>query len=182
MKSARARDAHSFQVLLLLEPEVVSGAAASAARRDPPFDLALGHDGAAVAAAGARRSAFAAGAGHFRRARRARRTRPSAFRFFAHGGTWVPEATWARPPRPKRREASLICGDKALTRGHALRRALWLAAEGAAKGKRVLRRYASAAATTLPRDASTRVLAAAPEAKAMAVAPYAYHARSAGVL
>ena len=138
--------AGTFRVLVLLEPEEVSGAAAAAARRGG-FDLALGHDAAAVAASGAAEGAF-----------------------FAHGGTWVPESTWARPrTQAKRAAASLICGDKARTRGHRLRRALWSAGGGA------LARFASASATTLEKGKTTRVLGAAPEAKAMAVAPYAFH-------
>ena len=73
------------QVLVLLEPEEVS----HAARRAKPnyFDLVLGHDAAAVAAARGRASAP-----------------------FAHGGTWVPRAVWAAPPRRKAPKASLVCG------------------------------------------------------------------------
>ena len=73
------------QVLVLLEPEEVS----HAARRAEPdcFDLVLGHDTAAVAAA------------------RGRAAAP-----FAHGGTWVPRAVWAAPPRRKAPKASLVCG------------------------------------------------------------------------
>ena len=73
------------QVLVLLEPEEVS----HAARRAKPnyFDLVLGHDAAAVAAARGRASAP-----------------------FAHGGTWVPRAVWAAPPRRKAAKASLVCG------------------------------------------------------------------------
>ena len=73
------------QVLVLLEPEEVS----HAARRAKPnyFDLVLGHDAAAVAAARGRASAP-----------------------FAHGGTWVPRDVWAAPPRRKAPKASLVCG------------------------------------------------------------------------
>ena len=73
------------QVLVLLEPEEVS----HAARRAEPdcFDLVLGHDTAAVAAARGRASAP-----------------------FAHGGTWVPRDVWAAPPRRKAPKASLVCG------------------------------------------------------------------------
>ena len=73
------------QVLVLLEPEEVS----HAARRAKPnyFDLVLGHDAAAVAAARGKASAP-----------------------FAHGGTWVPRAVWAAPPRRKAPKASLVCG------------------------------------------------------------------------
>ena len=73
------------QVLVLLEPEEVS----HAARRAEPvcFDLVLGHDAAAVAAARGKASAP-----------------------FAHGGTWVPRAVWAAPPRRKAPKASLVCG------------------------------------------------------------------------
>ena len=73
------------QVLVLLEPEEVS----RAARRAKPnyFDLVLGHDAAAVAAARGKASAP-----------------------FAHGGTWVPRAVWAAPPRRKAPKASLVCG------------------------------------------------------------------------
>ena len=73
------------QVLVLLEPEEVS----RAAQKAPPhnFDLVLGHDAAAVAAARGKASAP-----------------------FAHGGTWVPRAVWAAPPRRKAPKASLVCG------------------------------------------------------------------------
>ena len=73
------------QVLVLLEPEEVS----HAARRAKPnyFDLVLGHDAAAVAAARGRASAP-----------------------FAHGGTWVPRDVWAAPPRRQAPKASLVCG------------------------------------------------------------------------
>ena len=73
------------QVLVLLEPEEVS----HAAQRAKPnyFDLVLGHDAAAVAAARGKASAP-----------------------FAHGGTWVPRAVWAAPPRRKAPKASLVCG------------------------------------------------------------------------
>ena len=73
------------QVLVLLEPEEVSHAAQRAAAKC--FDLVLGHDAAAVAAAQGRASAP-----------------------FAHGGTWVPRAVWAAPPRRKAPKASLVCG------------------------------------------------------------------------
>ncbi|KAH8084536.1 hypothetical protein JL720_8038 [Aureococcus anophagefferens] len=136
------------RVLVLLEPEEVSRAAAAAAARGG-FDVVLGHDAAATAAAGARAAAF-----------------------FAHGGTWVPEATWRRPrSAPKRRAASLVCGDKRTTRGHAIRRALW----AAAAGSKAVARFASARATTLAMDGGAKRMGAAPEAKAAAVAPYAFH-------
>ncbi len=73
------------QVLVLLEPEEVSHAAQRAEAKS--FDLVLGHDAAAVAAARGRASAH-----------------------FAHGGTWVPRAVWAAPPRRKAPKASLVCG------------------------------------------------------------------------
>ena len=73
------------QVLVLLEPEEVSKAAQRAKPND--FDLVLGHDAAAVAAARGKASAP-----------------------FAHGGTWVPRAVWAAPPRRKAPKASLVCG------------------------------------------------------------------------
>ena len=136
------------RVLVLLEPEEVSRAAAAAAARGG-FDVVLGHDAAATAAAGARAAAF-----------------------FAHGGTWVPEATWRRPrSAPKRRAASLVCGDKRTTRGHAIRRALW----AAAAGSKAVARFASARAATLAMDGGAKRMGAAPEAKAAAVAPYAFH-------
>ena len=73
------------QVLVLLEPEEVSHAAQRTKEGD--FDLVLGHDASAVAAARGRASAH-----------------------FAHGGTWVPRAVWAAPPRRKAPKASLVCG------------------------------------------------------------------------
>ncbi len=73
------------QVLVLLEPEEVSRAAQRA--KAGCFDLVLGHDAAAVAAARGKASAP-----------------------FAHGGTWVPRAVWAAPPRRKAPKASLVCG------------------------------------------------------------------------
>ena len=73
------------QVLVMLEPEEVSHAARRAAKNH--FDLVLGHDATAVAAARGRASAP-----------------------FAHGGTWVPHAVWAAPPRRKAPKASLVCG------------------------------------------------------------------------
>ena len=73
------------QVLVLLEPEEVSRAAQRAEAKR--FDLVLGHDAAAVAAARGKASAP-----------------------FAHGGTWVPRAVWAAPPRRKAPKASLVCG------------------------------------------------------------------------
>ena len=75
----------STQVLVLLEPEEVSRAAQRTKAGD--FDLVLGHDAAAVAAARGRASAP-----------------------FAHGGTWVPRDVWAAPPRRKAPKASLVCG------------------------------------------------------------------------
>ena len=84
------------QVLVLLEPEEVS----RAARRAEPgcFDLVLGHDAAAVAAARGRASAH-----------------------FAHGGTWVPRAVWAAPPHRKAPKASLVCGAAPRPNYHARR-------------------------------------------------------------
>ena len=70
---------------MLLEPEEVSHAAQRTKEGD--FDLVLGHDASAVAAARGRASAH-----------------------FAHGGTWVPRAVWAAPPRRKAPKASLVCG------------------------------------------------------------------------
>ena len=80
----RAHD-RTTQVLVLLEPEEVSRAAQRAAKNH--FDLVLGHDAAAVAAARGKASAP-----------------------FAHGGTWVPRAVWAAPPSRKAAKASLVCG------------------------------------------------------------------------
>ena len=71
------------QVLVLLEPEEVSHAAQRAEKDS--FDLVLGHDAAALAAARGRASAH-----------------------FAHGGTWVPRAVWAAAPRRKALKASLV--------------------------------------------------------------------------
>ena len=70
---------------MLLEPEEVSHAAQRAEAKR--FDLVLGHDAATVAAARGKASAP-----------------------FAHGGTWVPCAVWAAPPRRKAPKASLVCG------------------------------------------------------------------------
>ena len=69
-------------------PARARGGLARGTKRPNPghFDLVLGHDAAAVAAARA----------------------PSAP--FAHGGTWVPRAVWAAPPRRKAPKASLVCG------------------------------------------------------------------------
>jgi len=61
-------------------------------------------------------------------------------------------------------------GDKALTRGHRIRRAVW---DAAAADDRIVR-FASEH-SKLPRDKGVRVLAAAPEAKAGSVAPFAVH-------
>ena len=61
-------------------------------------------------------------------------------------------------------------GDKALTRGHRVRRAVW---DAAAADDRIVR-FASER-SKLPRDKGVRVLAAAPEAKAGSVAPFAVH-------
>ena len=81
----RCRWRCSLLLLVLLEPEEVSKAAQRAKPND--FDLVLGHDAAAVAAARGKASAP-----------------------FAHGGTWVPRAVWAAPPRRKAPKASLVCG------------------------------------------------------------------------
>ena len=61
-------------------------------------------------------------------------------------------------------------GDKALTRGHRIRRAVW---DAAAADDRIVR-FASEH-SKLPRTDGVRVLAAAPEAKAGSVAPFAVH-------
>ena len=61
-------------------------------------------------------------------------------------------------------------GDKALTRGHRIRRAVW---DAAAADDRIVR-FASEH-SKLPRTDGVRVLAAAPEAKADSVAPFAVH-------
>jgi len=84
-REARKKQGKNTQVLVLLEPEEVSHAAQRAEAKS--FDLVLGHDAAAVAAARGRASAP-----------------------FAHGGTWVPRAVWAAPPRRKAPKASLVCG------------------------------------------------------------------------
>ena len=107
----------------------------------------LGHDAAAVAAARGRASAP-----------------------FAHGGTWVPRAVWAAPPGRKAHRASMVCGDKVLTHGHRLRRAVW---DALAADARVVR-FASERSALAAQD-GVRVLAGAPEAKATAVAPFAVH-------
>ena len=84
-REARKKQEKTTQVLVLLEPEEVSHAAQRTKEGD--FDLVLGHDASAVAAARGRASAH-----------------------FAHGGTWVPRAVWAAPPRRKAPKASLVCG------------------------------------------------------------------------
>ena len=71
-------------------------------------------------------------------------------------------------PRPRRRRKR--AGDKALTRGHRIRRAVW---DAAAADDRIVR-FASEH-SKLPRTDGVRVLAAAPEAKAGSVAPFAVH-------
>ena len=81
------------RVLVLLEPEEVSRAAAAAAARGG-FDVVLGHDAAATAAAGARAAAF-----------------------FAHGGTWVPEAMWRRPRRNRLSRSATRCRRRESRRG-----------------------------------------------------------------
>ena len=97
-REARKKQEKKTQVLVLLEPEEVS----HAAQRAKPncFDLVLGHDAAAVAAARGKASAP-----------------------FAHGGTWVPRAVWAAPPRRKAPKASLVCGAAAASKVHHVRRA-----------------------------------------------------------
>ncbi|KAH8064746.1 hypothetical protein JL722_1626 [Aureococcus anophagefferens] len=130
------------RVLVLLEPEEVSRR-----RRGARRPASSGHDAAATAAAGARAAAF-----------------------FAHGGTWVPEATWRRPrSAPKRRAASLVCGDKRTAPRDPAR------ALGRGRGSKAVARFASARATTLAMDGGAKRMGAAPEAKAAAVAPYAFH-------
>ena len=67
-------------------------------------------------------------------------------------------------------ETRTRAGDKALTRGHRIRRAVW---DAAAADDRIVR-FASER-SKLPRTDGARVLAAAPEAKAGSVAPFAVH-------
>ena len=70
----------------------------------------------------------------------------------------------------ERRRRKKHAGDKALTRGHRIRRAVW---DAAAADDRIVR-FASEH-SKLPRTDGVRVLAAAPEAKADSVAPFAVH-------
>ena len=70
----------------------------------------------------------------------------------------------------ERRRRKKHAGDKALTRGHRIRRAVW---DAAAADDRIVR-FASEH-SKLPRTDGVRVLAAAPKAKADSVAPFAVH-------
>lgn len=131
----------AFKVLFLLEPEVVSQAAATAAMlaaQGKHFDCVLGHD---------------ANARHLCRGHRQR--------FFGVGGAWVLE----KRPSPKVYAASIICGDKLDTVGHALRRLVWETAPIK------VRRFKSAE-SQLDKGYA---LNPRPQDKAVAIAPYAYH-------
>lgn len=131
----------AFKVLFLLEPEVISQAAATAAMlaaQGKHFDCVLGHD---------------ASARHLCRGRR--------HSFFGVGGAWVLE----RRASAKVYAASIICGDKLETVGHALRRLVWETAPI------TVRRFKSAQ-SQLDKGYT---LNTRPQDKAMAIAPYAYH-------